>query len=227
MGGTWRLRAIAGVLVLAAGLGCNPLTTAYFMLVGVENKAEPEFKLASKDKNHEVKVLILAYSAPDVQTDQVGIDRQIGVEFTRQLEALCKANKEKVKIVPFHKVEKFKSDNPGWKTMEITEIGGKFDADYVIDVEVVALNLYKPGSRKSLLEGTARLEVSALDLHKPQDGPAWHQVIPCGYPSSGKGSIPVGDDNVDSFREKFVRRIATDLCWKFTGHTSNESYQCD
>ena len=44
MGSSWRLRTIAGVLVLAAGLGCNPLTTVYFMMVGVENKAAPEFK---------------------------------------------------------------------------------------------------------------------------------------------------------------------------------------
>ena len=226
MGSTWRLRTLAGVLVLAAGLGCNPLTSVYFMCVGVENKSEPEFKLASNDKNHEVKVLILAYRRADVQTDQVGSDRQIGVEFTRQLDALCKANKEKVKIVPFHKVEKFKTDNPGWKTMEVTEIGKRFEADFVIDVEVVALSLYKPGSRKSLFEGACRLEVSALDLHKSADGPAWHQVIPIAYPSS-RGPIPVGDDNVDSFREKFVQRIATELCWKFTGHTSNESYQCD
>jgi hypothetical protein len=226
MGTTWRLRVLAGVLLLAAGLGCNPLTTVYFMCVGVENKAEPEFKLASNEKNHEVKVLILAYSAPDVQTDQVGIDRQVGIEFTRQLDALCKANKEKVKVIPFHKVEKFKADNPGWQ-MEVAEIGKRFEADYVIDVEIVALNLYKPGSRKTLFEGAARLEVSALDLHKPQDGPAWHQVIQVGYPSGAKGAIPVGDDNVDSFREMFVRRIATDLCWKFTGHTANESYRAD
>ena len=226
MGSSWRLRTLAGVLVLAAGLGCNPLATVYFMMVGVENKADPDFKLASNDKNKEVRVLILAYSAPDVQTDQVGIDRQIGIEFTRQLEALCKANKEKVKIIPFHKVEKFKNDNPTWKTMGVDEIGRKFDADYVVDVEVVALSLYKPGSRKTLFEGACRLEVSALDLHKPLEGPAWHRQIPVAYPSS-RGPIPVGDDNVDSFREMFVRRIATDLCWKFTSHTSNESYQCD
>jgi hypothetical protein len=226
MGSSWRLRTLAGALVLAAGLGCNPLTTVYFMMVGVENKEEPEFKLASNDKHHEVRVLILADTAPEVQTDQVGIDHQIGLEFTRQLDALCKANKEKVKIVPFHKVEKFKVDNPSWKTMGVDEIGRRFDVDYVIDVEIVALTLYKPGSGKTLFLGSSRIEVSALDMAKPQEGPAWHQVLTIPYPSS-RGEISVSDDNLDSFRERFVRRIATDLCWKFTGHTSNESYQCD
>jgi hypothetical protein len=212
-------------MVLAAGLGCNPLTSVYFMMVGVENKAQPEFKLAD-EKNREVKVVILSCSTPDVQTDQVGVERQIGVEFARQLDVLCKANKEKVKVVPIHKVEKFKADNPSWKTMGPEEIGRRFDADYVIDVEVVSLSLYRPGSRKTLFEGACKLEVSAIDMHKPQDGPVWHQPLSIPYPSS-RGPIPVGDDSPDSFRELFVRRIGTELTWKFTSHTSNESYQCD
>jgi hypothetical protein len=173
-----------------------------------------------------VKVVILVDGSPDVQGDQVGVDRQIGVEFCRQLEALCKANKEKVKIVPFHKVEKFKTDNPKWGSMRADEIGRKFDADYVIDVEIESLTLYRPGSRKTLFEGSAKLHVSVLDVHKPDDGPAWRQPLSIPYPSS-RGPIPVGDDSPDSFRELFVRRIATELTWKFTGHTTNESYQCD
>jgi hypothetical protein len=225
MATSWRLRAVAGVLVVVAGMGCNPLTTMYFMMVGVENKATPEFQLA-KEKNKEVRVLVIAYSGPDGQTEQVGVDHQIGVEFTRQLDGLCKANKERVKVVPYHKVEKFKNDNPGWKTMGMDEIGRQFDVDYVIDVEIEAMSLYKPGSRKTLFLGSSRIDVSAIDLHKAQDGPAYHQTLTIPYPSS-RGEIPVGDDNPDSFRERFVRRIATDLSWKFTGHTSNESYQCD
>jgi hypothetical protein len=226
MGSSWRLRTIAGVLVLAAGLGCNPLTTVYFMMVGVENKTAPEMKLASSEKNKEVHVVLLVYAAPEVQTEQVGIDRQIGVEFCRQLEALCNANKERVKVVPFHKVEKFKTDNPNWKSMGADEIGRRFDADYVIDVEVLSLTLYKPGSRKALYEGSCKLHAAALDVHKAADGPVWQQPMSIPYPSS-RGPIPVGDDNPDSFRELFVRRIATELTWKFTSHTSNESYQCD
>jgi hypothetical protein len=226
MASSWRLRTVAGVLLLAAGLGCNPLTMPYFMFVGVENKAEPDFKLASDNKNKEIRVVIFVDAAPDVETDQVGVDRQIGIEFSRQLDGLCKANKEKVKVLPFHKVEKFKADTPGWKSMSGFEIGRHFDVDYVVDVEVLALNLYKPGSRKTLFLGSSKLNVSVMDVHKPQEGPVYHRSVTIPYPSS-RGEIPVTDDNPDAFRERFVRRIATDLTWKFTSHTSNESYQCD
>jgi hypothetical protein len=225
MGGIWRLRVVAGALVLVAGLGCNPLTLPFFLMFGVDSKEEPEFKLAKPDR--EVTILVLAYTAPDVQTDQVGLDRQLGLTFSRQLEERCKYNKERVKIVPAHKVEKFKSDHPGWKSMGVSEIGRYFEADYVLDVEVVSLSLYEPGSHKTLYKGYCKIDVSALDLNKPQDGAAWRQPISIQYPSS-RGPIPVADDNnTENFREMFIKRIATELCWKFTSHLSAETYQCD
>lgn len=227
MGGKWKLRALATVMTVVAGLGCNPLTAPFFFMYGVDSKEEPEFRLASQDKNHEVRVLILAYMAPDVQTDQLGIDRQLALEFSTQLEERCKANKEKVKVIPVHKVEKFKADHPGWKSMGMTEIGKYFEADYVLDVEVVSLGLYEPGSHKTLYKGYCKIDVSALDVNKPKDGPAWQRPISIQYPTS-RGPIPVADDNnTESFRQMFVRRIAADLCWKFTAHLTDESFRCD
>src|SRR5437667_5646452 len=100
---TWRLRVLAGSLfLLVAGVGCNPLTLPFFVMFGVEPKSEPEFRLATPD--HEVTVLILAYTAPDVQTDQLGVDRQLGTIVARQLRERCQANKEKVKVVDVYKV---------------------------------------------------------------------------------------------------------------------------
>jgi len=225
MAGIWRLRALAGVLVLVAGLGCNPLTLPFFLMFGVDSKVEPEFKLAKPDR--EVTVLILAYTAPDVQTDQVGVDRQLCVAFSRMLEERCLYNKERVKIVPVHKVQKFKGDHPGWKSMGVAEIGRYFEADYVLDMEIVSLSLYEPGSHKTLYKGYCKVDVAALDMSKPHEGPAWHQRLSVQYPTS-RGPIPVADDNnTENFRDMFISRIATDLCWKFTSHLSNETYRCD
>src|SRR5207253_499639 len=99
---TWRRRALAGGLLLAlCSIGCNPFTSLYFLMVGVDPKVEPEFRLATQDK--ESRVLVLAYSAPDIRTDLVGVDRQLATTFVRQLEERCKGNKEKIWIVPIHK----------------------------------------------------------------------------------------------------------------------------
>src|SRR5262245_561275 len=166
---SWRMRGWAVVLALAAGLGCNPLTVPFFMMFGVDSKMPPEFKLAQPDR--EVTVLVLAYTAPGAQTDQVGVDRQLGTQIVRQLQERCQYNKERVKIIPNHKVEKFKSEHPGWKTMGAAEIGKQFEADYVIDLEVVAMSLYERGSHRSLYQGNCQIDVAVLDLHKPYDGP--------------------------------------------------------
>jgi hypothetical protein len=224
---TWRRRCLAGGLLLAVfGIGCNPLTSVYFLMVGVDPKFEPEFRLANQDK--ETRVLVLAYSAPDVRTDATGIDRQLGTTFVRQLEERCKGNKEKIYIVPIHKVEKFKNDNiSSWKQMSATEIGRVFDVDYVIDLEVVSLALYEPDSHRSLFRGRCKIDMAVHDLRKPHEGPVFKTAFSTEYPKT-RGPIPVADDNnVDKFRDMFINRIATDICWKLTAHLSQEEYKCD
>jgi hypothetical protein len=223
---TWRRRLLAGGLLVALfGIGCNPLTSVYFLMVGVDPKFEPEFRLATPDK--ESRVLVLAYSAPDVRTEQVGIDRQLATTIVRQLQERCKANKEKIWIVPVHKVEKFKSDNPRWQAMGATEIGTLFDVDYVVDLEVLALSLYEHDSHRSLFRGRCKIDMAVHDLHKPNDGPVYKMAFSTEYPKT-RGPIPVADDNnVDKFREMFLNRIATDICWKFTAHLTQEEYKCD
>lgn len=223
---TWRRRWIAGGLLLALfSIGCNPLTGLYFLMVGKDPKFEPEFRLATPDI--EARVMILAYSAPDVRTDQVGIDRQLATAIVRQLEERCKANKERISLVPVHKVERFKSDNPSWRTMGASEIGRYFDVDLVLDMELVALDLFEPGSHRSLYRGRCKIDLAVHDLHKSKDGPVFKTAFSSEYPRT-RGPIPVADDNnVEKFRDMFLNRIATDICWKFTAHLSQEEYQCD
>jgi hypothetical protein len=226
MDARWRLRLIAGAMVVAiAGVGCNPFNLAYFLTGGPESKVDPDFRLATKD--HEVTVLILAYSTADVQTDQIGVDRQLGTMVARQLLDRCQVNKEKVKIVPIHQVEKFKADHPGWKSMGAVEMGKHFDADFVVDLELVRLGLYEAGSHRSLYRGNCKIDVAVLDVRKPLDGPVLKKSISVEYPKS-RGPIPVADDNnTEKFRDLFVNRIASEICWLFTTHPFSEECQCD
>jgi len=226
MDARWRLRIIAGVMVLAgAGIGCNPFNLAYFLSGGPEAKVEPKLKLAEKD--HEVTVLILAYSTADVQAEQAGIDRQLATTVQRQMQDRCQANKEKVKIVPVHKVEKYKADHPGWKSMGAAEIGRQFYADFVVDLEIARLGLYEPGSHRQLLKGNCKIDISVLDVRKPQDGAALRVSITVTYPKSRGPQSLMDDNNIDKFRDDFVTRMASEICWLFTSHLFSEECQCD
>ena len=122
-------------------------------------------------------MLILAYGSADVQAEQIGIDRQLGTMIARQLQDRCAANKEKVKIVPIHRVEKFKADHPGWKSMGAAEISRQFEADYVIDIELVKLGLFEPGSHRTLYKGTGKIDVAVLDTTRPYEGPVLKKSI--------------------------------------------------
>lgn len=226
MDARWRLRIIAGIMFVAvANIGCNPFNLAYFLTGGPESKIDPEHKLAQRDR--EVTVLILPYSTADVQTDQMGIDRQIGNLVVRQLADRCRVNKEKVKVIPMHRVEKFKSDNPGWKSMGAAEIGRHFMADYVVDLEVGKFTLYEPGSRRQLYKGNAKIDIVLLDVHKPLEGEVLKRSISVEYPKSkGPQSVDI-DSNTDRFRDQFVTRIASEICWLFTTHPFSEECQCD
>jgi hypothetical protein len=226
MDARWRVRVIAGAMVLAiAGVGCNPFNLAYFLTGGPESKVDPEFRLANKD--YPVTVLILAYSTADVQTDQIGVDRQLGTMVARQLQDRCQVNREKVKVVPIHKVEKFKSDHPGWKSMGAAEIGRQFEADYVVDIELVRFGLYEPGSHRQLYRGNCKIDVAVLDVRKTQDGPVLKKSIGVEYPKSSGPQPAMDDNNIDRFRDKYVTRIASEICWLFTTHPFSEECQCD
>lgn len=224
------LKATTMGLLLAASIvmtGCNPLTGAYFMLFGVDDKIPPEFKIASSGKtpNH---VLVLVTMIQESKSDLLGVERQLSVAITKQLEAECKANKEKIKIVPVYKVEEFKNNNPSWRTMRATEIGRQFDVDFVIDVEIKNLVLYERDSRKSLFHGRGAIHLTVTDVAKSSDeGPVHQRQMTVEYPKA-KGPIPADDDmSVERFRELFVQKIAQDISWQLTSHVSTADLMKD
>src|SRR6266540_1521108 len=136
-------------LVLSAGLsaGCNMMALPYFLgLPGFEGKHDAKCKLASDDKEKEVKVLILASTGMETRPEFMRVDRDLAGMVAANLREGFKKNKEKVTLVPNSQVEKYKDDHPNWRRLDPMEIGKHFQADYVIDLEVNKITLYEPGS---------------------------------------------------------------------------------
>lgn len=222
---TWRHRlAAGGVLLAMLAVACNPLTGAFFLMFGVDPKEPAEFHLAAEGR--EVHVLILAYSAMDPRPELVGLDPQLSKLVAKKLDEGCKANGEKIRIVPTHKVDKFKDDHPGWRSMSAAEIGRKFDADFIIDLEVVGMTLYETGSHNSLFKGRSQVSVALLDLRKVEEGPIYKKEYNSEYPKA-RGPIPREDSNVAQFRDTFLTKMATDIAWLFTDHKVEDDYGRD
>jgi hypothetical protein len=220
----WRLVGL--ILTAVACSGCNMLALPFFLMTGMNPKHDPQCKLASEDKDKEVKVVILAYTGLETRPEFLRVDRELASMLARQLQQGFKENKEKVLLASITKVEKYKDEHPNWKAMDLEEIGTHFGADYVIDLGIESLSLYEPGSGNQLYRGRATISIAVVDVHKPDEDPIYREAYTCEYPKT-RGPIPVSEGNPLQFRQAFLKHVAKQLSWRFTAHPVDEDITCD
>jgi hypothetical protein len=206
-------------LVAAASAGCDPWTTAYFLLPEMKDPAELR-RLASDDKKKEVRVAILSHTELETRPELIQADRQLAEYLAKQLRERCAENKEKVNVVPLRRVEEYKSSHPHWR--DPLEVGRELKVDYVIYLEINSLSLYEKGSPNMLYRGRANISVSLVDVNHPDDVPEQKEYTDT-YPSDAQGPIDASlDTNPMQFRAAFLTYVAKRLSWNFTGHRKRE-----
>jgi hypothetical protein len=221
----WVLPMLLAASVL--GLGCNVLSLPFF-LFGPEPKVPAGIQsLASENKDHKVRVVILTLNGLETRPELSGTDRELTTKMAKHLLEGCKANEEKVAVVPPSKVDQYKADTPNWRTLDFKDdIGKHFDADYVIVLEIHALSLYQSGSGNTLFRGKANIGVSLINVFDPDGVPEKKEFVK-EFPSENKGEIAVGDMTVTQFREQFIDYVAKNLAWYFTAHPTSDQYSCE
>ena len=212
-------RRSLALLFLAATVctGCNLMALPFFLMPGMEHKHDAKCKLASDEKDKEVKVVILASAGLETRPEFLRVDRELSRKLCQRLEEGFKLNKEKVKVVPTSLVERYKDEHPNWRAMAVHEIGEHFHADYVINLEVESLSLYEPGSANTLFRGHADISIDLVDVHKASEGPIYKEEYRSEYPRM-RGPLPASDSSAAQFRERFLSRIGRELSWRFTAH---------
>jgi hypothetical protein len=219
----WRLASLMlGVVVC---FGCNALALPFFLATGMDPKHEPDCKLASADKEKDVRVVLLAYSGLETRPEFLRVDRELSTLLARQLQKDFKENQEKVKIIATSQVEKYKDEHPNWKAIGPAEIGKYFDADYVIELDIDGMSLYESGSGNQLFRGRGNVHISVVDVSKPGEEPIYHRTYVAEYPKA-RGPIPVSDGNAQQFRQAFLAQVAKELAWRFTAHSTSDDISC-
>jgi hypothetical protein len=228
MSGKWKARLLVTALVLVAGMGCNPVLLLGYLIDNDDPKAKAEYPLKPQPKHEkeEVKVVVLTSCAPGISSEMIGIDKLLSTEIIPLLETRCTENKEKVKVLKSAPLDKYKRENPDWRSKQPVEFGEYFKADYVIDIEVRDISLYEPGTHRELMQGRATVQVTAYDMSKPLKEPSFappemNFEFPKGHP------VLVLDEPVTTFRQRFIKRIANDVVLPFTAHTSNQRIMVD
>jgi hypothetical protein len=224
-------RLLFGLLVLAvASFGCNPILFPFYIFGGLNNPTyDPDFKLyetAKKEKKkREIKIVILPYRSKTLAPDFIGKERTMATMFARQLTERFAANKENVKVVPIHDVEKFQRTHSDWQSMDPSDIGKHFEADYVVDMELAELRLFERKSFGMFFNGYCRVSLTINDVEKVGQEPVFKQDFPMQYPKSGPRVADL-DDSVAKFEQDFFTQISVRLAWVLTSHPTSEQCEC-
>ena len=223
----WKARLAVCLLAVVTGAGCNPILLLGHLINNEDNKLKADFPLKplpTREKE-EVRVLVLTSSPPSDSPEMVGIDRLLAAEIIPLLERRCLENKEKVVVKKLKLIDDFKRENPNWRSMKPYEIGKQFDADYVIDIEVLSINLFEPGTYRRLMRGRAQVSVAAYDMSKPLPDPVYNTEFNDVYP--GAAEVSVDDEPYSTFRQKFVKHLAARLVLPFSAHSSRQKINLD
>jgi hypothetical protein len=224
-----RRNAICGFALAGLGFGCggaNPFIWVPAILNGGESKAPAEFPLAVHPKKKDAKVVVLVSGKIGLHPDLAGVDRVLNAELITVMDARAKENEEKIQILKMPKIDEFKSQNPNWRPLHPYDLGKSIaeGVDYVIDVEIVDMDLYKPGTSR-WLQGRATVTVCVYDLTKPLKEAAFKKDVDFEYPRGREVEIEQRGEGsraqISKFRMEFVQRMASDISIFFAAHTGH------
>ncbi|MCS7021940.1 MAG: hypothetical protein NZU63_08950 [Gemmataceae bacterium] len=204
----WRIGTWSALGIIAA-LGCNPLATIAF-LTHRDVPVPARYPLFPKDGPKKDKVVVAIFVNPGVSLgyEFAGAEDVVASELAKKMPEMAKENKKNLEVVPPAKVNEFKRKNPNWKNgMSPIAWGKALGADYVLDIHLMKMSLFQPGSQNQLYEGRAEVHVFLYDVNA--GGAPEHYVHPFAFPKTGfrdASSIPVG-----TFRKAFLERLAVEI----------------
>ena len=218
------LSAAAGGLIL--GAGCDMASLAYFIMP--EQPAPAHMKnLGTDRKERDPKVVILTWGGFETRSEFIHADRQLSELLAQHLRRHTEETRQKLTVIPARKVEEFKNANPNWRGMPLAEIGRRFGADHVVYLEIDSMSLYEPGSLNTLLRGRLNLNVSLVDVNRPDDTPM-QAPFSCTYPGEAPGALPADNDSTKiQFRQAFLDHCARKLSHNFTNFSPSERRRMD
>jgi len=217
-----RRTVVLGLLAAVGNAGCgmNPFLIPEILWGGRESRVAAEFPFKVPEKHDDAKVVVIVSSKAGLPVDLSGVDRTLNDELIKVLDTRLKENEEKVQVKKKQLIDEYKAEHANWRTVQPYDIGKHFAADYVVDVEILEMDLFKPGGRGQWLQGRATVSVNAYDLSKPVRDPAFKWEYTIEYPKGREIEVET-PSQISTFRQKFVERIAFDVSMKFTSSTAD------
>lgn len=218
----WARRTVLTVMFALANIGCNPLNLAGFIFGGNEKVPAPyplAFKDGPKKDKDEIVVVLLPHITQNNNQSFFSTERELAAELARVLPEMAKENKnkKKLRVVSPLQVDKFKKDNPDWKTMNAVEIGQKLNADFVLDIELSKVRLYQPNTGgERIYEGRADVSVTIYEIDGANSKQRDNYPLSYSYP---KGTYRDGSAISESqFKKEYIEQLAVEISERHVDH---------
>jgi hypothetical protein len=205
-----------GVVALGlfvGGVGCNPASLGYFLFRG-DQKAPAEAKAFEpvKDKR-EVTVAVLV-NAPANAVEFAGLDREIVTQLGRVFAEQSKDKKPLVKVIEPAKLDRFKAQTPGWRSMSAAEIGKQLGADYAMEMTITGFDLYEKDTGRLMYMGQSSANVTVYETAGGTEHSQYFVEAPI-------ESRPADSMPSNQYKTMLIQRLALRTSWKHIPHVTD------
>ncbi len=215
------LRRCAACLAIASVVwtlgGCSLFVMAGKMFFGDPKQTAPfrtttDVDLTKGDKS----VLIVATTPQSVKAEVSNVDLEIVERVSRLLRT------KGVKVYPSKEVLNW-LDERGGQWGDASEIAAKFDADYILEIDVDRFT-HREENSPDLYRGNAIGNVQAYEVVKTAGGrtasPCFGKEFSCQYPS--QAPKPAHQISEETFRKEFLHRVCTEISHMFYDYRASE-----
>ncbi len=217
--------ALAGLALigLASLTGCNPLAIAYFL-----QPFEPRIP-GEGPKLEDARVVVVATVSPTIQNSFHDLEGDLTREYVQRLRSIIK----KVQVVDPQQVRDWIAQQPVY--IDRKELAQAFEADYVIALDVEDFEVANPRNLGSL-HGRAQVNTRVISWDHPRDHrdrpdtnqpkeatTAFETYDEIEFPRQ-QGPLPI-DLPPPAFYNRFVKVLATEIAWHFTGRATGDAIQ--
>jgi hypothetical protein len=220
----WRVAALI-LTLLVVNIGCDPIQMMNFIATPfADTMIDPVCPLTIDGKESTV-VIITTHDDIEDSVSFRGVNDMLTRQLIGLLEARFKEHKDKVKIVPFTKVQAYVNKHPDWVTQSKREIGKHFNADYVLFLEMGPMSMYEKGSNSLLFRGNVEIHIAVVDVNQDEgEGPKYEKDFSCTYPLHGPEDAG-GGNSATQFRSRFLEHIAKDLLVEFAPYETRNKIE--
>lgn len=207
------VRPMRTLILLASLLALPGLTTGCAqvvllgLLIGGPPSIQPQFdsetgkSLVATEK----KVVMVVYADPEIKLQYSKIDHELAGSIARLMQL------NKIDVVEPDYVRAWIDKHSDWETAD--EIGAAFDADYVVELELVTFDLFEPHSA-NLLRGRTLASVNVYDVAEAGEAPkVFSKEVNFMYPTKIPRSAY--ETSELDFKREFLSRLSEEVGFMF------------